>query len=208
MHRKYVSRLTEADISFISRVVCFSSFAAGCFAGALCGSTPSGTASVVVKSFLDNFPGYISVNDMSSRLFLSGISLASVFLAFISSFFLFGAVSVPINLFFKAFSVSYICASLISCGGTGVFKLFLVCSLCDILCFIPFCICISIRSFECSCRLFGKVFCSRAGKAYGLSCVKIFSVLLALTGAAFIAQLYLIPLLAGRLLAEPLRNIF
>lgn len=208
MHRKRVNRSIDADLSLISRIVCFSSFALGCAVGSLCGSTSFGNASVVVKVFLDRFPGYISENSISSAFLFSGVSLLSIFIVFISSFFLFGAVSVPLMLFIKAFTFSYVCASMISCGGTDLFRFFLVCSLCDVLGFIPVCVCVSIRSFECSCRLFGKVFRGRVGKAYDLAAARAFSVLLALTGAAFAAQLYLIPMLAGRLLAGPLRNIF
>lgn len=208
MHRKHAGSLIDADLSLVSRIVCFSSFASGCVVGALCGSTSFGSASVVVKTVVDKFPGYISVNDISSALFFSGVSLLAVVFAFVSSFFLFGFLSVPVILFCKAFSFSYVCASLISCGGTDLFKLFIICSLCDVLVFIPVCVCISIRSFECSIRLFGKVFRGRAGKAYDLASIKTFSVLLALTAAALAAQLYLIPLLAGPLSAGPLRNIF
>ena len=199
MHRKQINVFDRADLSIVSRVVCFCSFAFGCILGTICASTSSGGALVVVKTSLSKIPGYISVNDTASSFFFCGISLISIILVLLSSFFIFGSVSVPFILFFKAYSFSYCCACMIFCGQSDLFYAFILCSACDVLFFIPVCICIAVKSFECSCRLFEKVFRGRAVKVYDFSFVKSISALIALTGAALTAQFFLIPLLVDRI---------
>jgi hypothetical protein len=207
MHQK--SDLTGKGLSLfrVSRAVCFAAFALGSVFGTICGSSSKGSAAVVVNSALDRFLGYITERDIASALFFSGISLASCVLVFLSSLFVFGSICVPAVLFFKAFSFSYSCAAVLGCAGSGVFKLFLFYCACDVLIFIPACIYLAVRSFEYSCRLFGKTFTGRIGKAYDAAYVRVFSAFIPTLGAAFLIQYYLIPLLAGALSAGPLRNL-
>ena len=207
MHQKRGLTAKGPSLFSVSRAVCFAAFALGAVFGTLCGSSSNGSAAVVVNSALDRFLGYITERDIASTLMFAGISLASFVLIFLSSLFLLGFVSAPAVLFFKAFSFSYLSSAAFSSWGSGVFKLFLVYSACDVLIMIPALICLSVRSFEYSCRLFGKIFTGRFGKAYDAAYVKIFSAIIPVLGAAFLIQHYLIPLLAGFLSSGPLRNL-
>lgn len=207
MHQNRVFPTKGFSLFRVSCAVCFALFALGAVSGSLCGSSSKGTAAVVVNSALERFLGYITERDIASALWFAGSSLLSCFLIFLSAFFVFGFISVPAILFFKAFSFSYSCAAVLGCAGSGVFNLFLIYSSCDVLIFIPVLIFLSVRSFEYSCRLFGKIFAGRIGKAYDAAFVRVFSVFIPVLGAAFLIQHYLIPLFAGFLCAGPLRNL-
>ena len=208
MHQKHQKGIIDSELSLVSLIVCFGFFVFGSIAGTICASSSIEHSSVVVNSFLDKIHGYISVNDISLSFLICGISIFFILLIFISSFFLFGSVSVSFILFIKSFSFSFCISSIILFGGKDLLFLFSIYSLCDLFVFIPVCICMSVRSFETSCRLFGKVFQGRFYKPYDRSFWKQNSILFVFTGSAFIAQLYLIPLLAERSSAVLMRKFF
>lgn len=208
MLQKHLKGTVDPELSFVSHIVCFGFFVFGSVIGTICAASSIGSTSVVVNSSLERFYGYISVNDISLSFLLCGISIVFILLIFISSFFLFGSVSVSVILFIKAFSFSFCFSSIILACGKDVLFLFLVYSLCDLFVFIPVCICMSVRSFQTSCRLFGKVFQGRLYKPYDRSFLMKNSILFVFAGAAIIAQIYLLPLLAERYSPVLMRKFF